>query len=526
MLDAAAAGIDASAERVAAEDDEHRGVAGAQDPLHPRPLLDPQLRLAGHVRAPGRIAVAAPVQRQAVHVAGADVEVAAPLGVGRDLVPQLPRPRQQRRSVGVVVRAVLVVVHDEPDRDPLPQGDESRVGQESLEAVGEELGGSTVAGVVEVAGVAEVALEDHRGGRPCGRLHQPLVALVARGADQLVAAGAEQREAVSVPGQPDVVQRGDRLRRARQRSQAHAPADVAIGSDLVERGQREPVDDLFGAVVEPAARHRPLEPDAGRVGAPHAHAHVVGAVQARAGYARDQHRRDRAGRLRPDVRGDGVAVHLQPAWPQAEGVHGEDAGVPGRGRHRPRDLPVRLRGVSPPGPRPDAAALVADVQHVARAHGHRVGVFAGNGAAPVEGVLGYHQPVVLDRHPRERVRAGRPQQQPRPQAGVRDAELEPLGPVRVHRVQELHGHRLVHGGGVHAGGHRQHRRAGVDHQRPLERNPPRPPSVRAAERAAERNRLGAGPGGGDTVFAPPPSSCLAATPAAAAPANASRPARV
>ena len=41
-----------------------------------------------------------------------------------------------------------------------------------------------------------------------------------------------------------------------------------------------------------------------------------------------------------------------------------------------------------------------------------------------------------------------------------------------------------------------------------------------------RNRLGAGPGGGDTVVPPPPSSCLAVTPAAAAPASASRPARV
>ena len=312
----------------------------------------PSFVLPGTFGLSGRIAVAAAVQRQAVHVAGADVEVAAPLGVGRDLVPQLPRPRQQRRSVGVVVGAVLVVVHDEPDRDALPQGDESRVGQEPLEAVGEELGRAAVAGVVEVAGVAEVALEDHRGRRPCGRLQQPLVALVARRSDQLVTAGAEQREAVSVPGQPDVVQRGDRLRRARQRPQAHAPADVAIGSDLVERGQREPVDDLFGAVVEPAAGHRPFEPDAGRVGAPHAHAHVVAAVQARAGDARDQHRRDRAGRLRPCVRGDGVAVHLQPAWPQAEGVHGQDAGVPGRGRHRPRDLPVRLRSCPPATPSP------------------------------------------------------------------------------------------------------------------------------------------------------------------------------
>ena len=485
VLDAAVAGVDASAEGVAAEDHEHRGIAGAQDLLHPGPLLDPQLGLAGQVRAPGRIAVAAAVQRQAVHVAGADVEVAAPLGVGRDLVPQLPRPRQQRRSVGVVVGAVLVVVHDEPDRDALPQGDESGVGQEPLKAVGEELGRAAVAGVVEVAGVAEVALEDHRRRRPGGRLQQPLVALVAHRSDQLVTAGAEQREAVSVPGQRDVVQRGDRLRRARQRPQTHAPADVAIGADPVERGQREAVDDLFRALVEPTAGHRPLEPDAGRVGAPHAHAHVVAAVEARAGDARDQHRRDRAGRLRLSVRGDGVAVHLQPARPQAEGVHGQDAGIPCRGRHRSRYLPVSLGLVGRPRPRPDAAALVADVQHVSRARGRRVGVSGGNGAAAVEGVLRDHQRSAFDGHPHERVGAGRPQQQPRPQAGVRDAELEPLGPVCVHRVQQLHGHRLVGGGGVHAGRHRQHRRSGVDQQRPLERYPARPPSVGPAERAAD-----------------------------------------
>ena len=289
-----------------------------------------------------------------------------------------------------------------------------------------------------------------------------------------------------MPGQRDVVQRGDRLRGTRQRPQTHAPADVAIGSDLVERGQREPVDDLFGAVVEPAAGHRPFEPDARRVGAPHAHAHVVAAVQARAGDARDQHRRDRAGRLRLSVGGDGVAVHLQPARPQAEGVHGEDAGIPGRGRHRSRDLPVGLAPCRPATPSPR--------------RGRPGSGRPARGACPRSpGLCLRWQRYGGRRRRTPRSPAGPPSMVTPTNAwgpvdrssspGRRLASVTPnssrWAPSACTASSSCTGIGWSGGGGVHAGRHRQHRRAGVDHQRPLERYPPRPPSVRAAERAAD-----------------------------------------
>ena len=226
-------------------------------------LLAPELRLRGCVRGRHRVGVAAPVERQAVHVADAEVEVAERRRVGVDAVPERPRPRLDGRAVGVVHRPVVVVVHREADRDAAAEAGELGLVQQPPEPVGEVVGRRGVTGVAGVVGIADVALVDERRGGGRSGLEQAVIPRVLGCAGELGAARREQHERPVGGVGLDPVRLGAGDGGAR-RSSAAPPASTGAGRARAAASRRGCRAARAGRRPSRSARSRSRDPGSTR----------------------------------------------------------------------------------------------------------------------------------------------------------------------------------------------------------------------------------------------------------------------